>query len=284
MPKSGQVWDAHFLTGAPLFRPFERLAAPLRGREFPDVAALTHLCENERVRRAPDERTLRFVWAEKKPRRKKRSEVVLDRLYDGSIALRGEVPCYTQSYHDLFNAIAFAAFPRSKRALHARQFQALLRWVDESATRVPGKRTREQDALTIFDEGGVVLAMTAAEAREFQEATVASRYTPGQAGMTALLFGHALVEHLYEGHLAIRAAAMVCVVPPNLHDGELLDAVDEVLVDKIRDPAQFRAPGGDGIFEMKRDGTCIFKKSSDRSRAPHQHGGEPSTPECTSAR
>jgi len=197
---------------------------------------------------------------ERKPRRKKRGEVVLDRLYDGSIALRGEVPCYSESYHDLFNAIAFAAFPRSKRALHARQFEALCCWVDDGAARVPGQRTREQDALTIFDEGGVVLAMTEAEQHAFGKTSIATPYTPGQSGVTALLFGHALLEHLYEGHLAIRASAMVCVVPAGpKDDARLLDAVDRILAARLKDPQQFAAPGGDGIFEMGRDGSCTFR-------------------------
>src|SRR5690606_26753214 len=95
---------------------------------------------------------LRFAPQSKKPRRAKRGPVELDQLYDGSIALRGEVPCLAQSYHDLFNAVIFAAFPLAKYALHARQFRALRERVTPGVTRLPEARTREQDALTVFDE------------------------------------------------------------------------------------------------------------------------------------
>lgn len=258
MPKSGQIWEANFLAGHPLFRPFERIAEPLRAEEFPSASDYTRLCEGERVRRTPDLAPLTFVKMEKKPRRQRRSEVRLEGLYDGSIALRGEVFCLEASYHDLLNAVVFAAFPRSKRTLHARQFAALERWADVTAARLPGKRTREQDALTIFDEGGVVLAMSDEAHEAWQKSRTQTQLVPESDDIIALLFGHALLEHLLEGHLAIRASAVVCVLKAPLVGDALLNEVDRQLTARLSDPNQFCAPKADCVFEMKSDGHFYF--------------------------
>src|SRR6188768_489375 len=213
VPKSNQTWNAQFLAGHPLFAAFEPLARSLRGPSFPSCEQLSALAEQERLRRAPSAAALRFVPAIKKPRRAKRTRLVLDELYDGSIHLRRQVPCLRHSYHDLFNALAFSAFVRSKRALHARQFEALRAWVGD-APQLPGRRTREQDALTIFDEGGVVVLLDSTMMRTWrtsQERLPLFAHEPS-SGAIPLLFGHALVEHLFEGHTQIRASAVVIEV------------------------------------------------------------------------
>jgi hypothetical protein len=254
MPKSGQIWEANFLAGHPLLRPFERIAGALRTGTFPSASDYTEVCERERIRRTPDLEPLTFVKMEKKPRRKRRSEVRLEGLYDGSIALRGEVFCLQDSYHDLLNALVFAAFPRSKRTLHARQFAALTGWVDVAAPRLPGKRTREQDALTIFDEGGVVLAMSEEAHDAWRNTRAQTQLVPDSNEVIAFLFGHALLEHLLEGQLAIRASALVCTVNTSLDGDELLDEVDRQLNARLEDRNEFSAPKADCVFEMKRDG------------------------------
>ena len=62
----------------------------------------------------------------------------------GSVATRPE------SRHDLFNALAWLAFPRTKarlNALHAREIP-----------REQGRRGRLRDLLTLLDEGGAIVA------------------------------------------------------------------------------------------------------------------------------
>jgi hypothetical protein len=152
----------------------------------------------------------------------------------------------------LFNALAFSAYVRSKRALHARQFNALKAWAGD-APQLPGRRTREQDALTIFDEGGVVVLL---EPRMMQAWRASEQpfsleaYQP-TSGAIPLLFGHALVEHLFDGHTQIRASAVVielaqplCTIP------DILEAADVALAARIADPDQFLEPGADAIFFM----------------------------------
>lgn len=255
VPKSNQIWNAQFLLGHPLFAPFEALARGLRGDSFPSCEALTALSEQERLRRAPSASPLEFVPAVKKSRRAKRTQLVLDELYDGSIHLRGQVPCLHHSYHDLFNALAFSAYVRSKRALHARQFNALKAWAGD-APKLPGRRTREQDALTIFDEGGVVVLLEPGMMRTWRtsdQPLSLSAHQP-KSGALPLLFGHALVEHLFDGHTQIRASALVIELAEPLSTiPDILDAADVELAARINDPAQFLEPGADAIFFMDPD-------------------------------
>ncbi len=258
MPKSGQSWNPNFLLGHPLFQVFEEEAKELRGTEFPDMEALTAFSERARKRRAPQARPLRFFPMAKKPRRARRTSLQLENLYDGSIALRGEVPCLVESYHDLFNAIAFSAFARSKRKLHERQFAALKNWVGDSV-KLPGKRTREQDALTIFDEGGVVVVMDPnffATWKASTEPTTIAPFSP-TTGVVPLLFGHALLEHLLEGHTQVRASAVVLELQGPIIEAEVLIQADRYLEARLADPNEFRCPGADGIFVMDGESLSI---------------------------
>jgi hypothetical protein len=91
------------------------------------------------------------------PKRRKREPFEAARSYDGSITLRGVVPSREGSLHDLMNALAWAAFPRSKRAMHARQLAALTQEVEEGSIALPGRRSRLRDRLSMLDEGGVLL-------------------------------------------------------------------------------------------------------------------------------
>ncbi|HMI93099.1 MAG TPA: DUF3025 domain-containing protein, partial [Polyangiales bacterium] len=94
---------------------------------------------------------LRFADNVRKEDKRRGGQIRLDGLYDGRIVVHGEVPTREGDWHDFFNALCFATFPRAKRALHLRQYSALQGRVPATATRLPPTRTREQDALTLFD-------------------------------------------------------------------------------------------------------------------------------------
>jgi hypothetical protein len=74
--------------------------------------------------------------------------------YEMHIAQTGDVETRAENWHDLFNALAWIAFPRAKAAINA-QHAAMLAEGGEAAAR---RRGPERDALTLFDEGGVAIA------------------------------------------------------------------------------------------------------------------------------
>ena len=69
----------------------------------------------------------------------------------------GVVATRAGNRHDLFNALAWLAFPRSKAAMNRRHYEAL------NLARAAGSEARGpmRDALTQFDECGVIVAGTA---------------------------------------------------------------------------------------------------------------------------
>jgi hypothetical protein len=253
----------------PLFALFEPIASQLRGDEWPTLEMYAEVGERRRLAHVPDLPKLSFAAAPKKPRRFKRERVILDELYDSRIALRGEVPCLMHSYHDLLNAIVFAAFPRGKRLLHQRQYAAITRWVPPDAMQLPGRRTREQDALTIFDEGGVVLLMTNAHYSSWLSQTEPLSIEPANpnSGVLPVLFGHALLEHLHDGHQALRATGIVLPVPEILSGEELLVQVDSQLSERLAAPASFQRPDADSVFERGADGAITIRAPKQESRA-----------------
>lgn len=256
MPKSGQTWVPDFDQRSPLFAPFHALTGQLRGRpNWPTTAAYTELVARECRERGLDLPPLEFAAQIKKPRRAKREAVVLEELYDGSIALRGQVPCLTESYHDLFNALIFAAFPLSKRALHARQFRALRERVQPGMRRLPEARTREQDALTVFDEGGSVVLVSPEFHARWGSDKPWTLLDAKSDHARLWVFGHALLEHVFYGRYALRSCAVVLVRDETTpSEDAILPWIDDRLAQRLGDSNRFCAPGADGVVKIDECG------------------------------
>ena len=110
-------------------------------------------------------------------------------LYEPRVFLKGEVNTRFSSWHDFFNALVWYSFPKVKSTLNMRQFVAF----DERASfpwKNPlQKRSREQDLLTMFDEGGCILV-------HFK-----NRSLP-------FLFGHGFYERIAYGDKDLSACTM----------------------------------------------------------------------------
>jgi hypothetical protein len=188
---------------------------------------------------------LRFVEA-KKSRKKKPRELPIDptELYEGRVLVRHEVPTRSDDWHDLFNALSFVAFPRAKRALHARQYAIMTSRLTPSCTRLPNARTREQDALSLFDEGGICIAAPPALAAAMHEVDdVALRAALGRNEVRVIPFGHALYEHLVAGlPVPYGASQVVSLDEAKLNGPALLDELDLALGAALADPALFQLP------------------------------------------
>jgi hypothetical protein len=247
-------FEAHVFDESPWYAPFACLTGRLRGLDdFPAPEQLSALYA-ERIA-GSDAPRLAFVAAA--PRARRRGQPIeLASLYEGRIVLAGEVPTRLADWHDLFNALAFCAFPRAKWALHARQFRIYEARLVPGATRLPGARTREQDALALFDEGGVVICSKGPRAAlpadpDRVDTALTELVRSGEA--CALLFGHALFEHLAAGlppplgyahvlELDVEQAALAHPGGDAAAQLALLDAVDRALGAALADPREFAEP------------------------------------------
>lgn len=222
----------------PYLGPYRRVLEDVPGLPtLPDHATLDACFARARAARYPDEPGLRFVDCPPKTRKRGRREEALDpcRFYDGRITRDREVPTRLENVHDFYNALVWIAFPRTKRAIHARQFAALERWIPEGAHRIPGRRTREQDALTLFDEGGAVLVGSGPTA-------------------TLVAFGHALLEHFELRTTPIAATALRIDEALEPTDEGFYDALDRKLAARVADPNGFLEPGLDALVRLDANG------------------------------
>lgn len=158
------------------------------------------------------------------------------RLYDALIAEQGVLPTRPDNWHDLFNVVSWATFPRAKRALHARQFRRLAERVPEHFDKLPGARTEEQSALTRLDEGGMLVALPDPAQRDALTHALQSLAVARQPltaadlapfGASCRIFGHALHEHLALGGMLPRAALVLLTVSPRELDAALAGLLDD---------------------------------------------------------
>ena len=123
----------------------------------------------------------------------------VDRYYEVSVFETGRVATRAESPHDWFNALAWLAFPRTKARINAMHAAEIPREWERSG----GRRGRLRDLLTIFDEGGALVACDDAElvalARGFRwkELFWESR-SRVKAAMRFLVLGHAVLEQALE--------------------------------------------------------------------------------------
>lgn len=190
---------------APLFDAVRHVAVSLEGlSDFPDVPELSR-------RLFPATSGISLETQVVLPKRTKKPKVHAE-LYDVSIRDRGLVPTRARSWHDLMNALVFAAYPKAKHTIHALHARELDRHFARHGG-LPNARSRVQDVLALFDEGGVVLACERGRLDagnlaldRGDTAEVARLVAAGDARL--LVFGHATLEHHVLGVPLPRAASM----------------------------------------------------------------------------
>lgn len=244
------------------------LSEVARGPCFPTPEAWTALQASVAAQAGVPE--LRFMASPaKKPRRRIRKEpIVLGELYEGRIVERFEVPTRLDDWHDFFNALAFLAFPASKWALHARQYRLLAARIAPKSRKLPGARTREQDALSLLDEGGILVALPEEQARALatEPAAFEAELTPllERGTARAVPFGHALFEHLVLGRDDMVGTLLVVPVAHQHlskiaargsardRDLALRATLDGAFAALLCDPTQFMEPSRARGFSLAR--------------------------------
>jgi hypothetical protein len=159
--------------------------------------------------------------------------------------LRGEVQMRERNWHDLFNALVWLTFPRAKAALNRRHYEALC--VQRAAGRA--NRGPSQDALTLFDEGGVIVATTAPVLAELLRGhewkTLFWRRRAELAGAMAFyLFGHALYEKALQPFAGVTGRGVIFAVDETFFvrdPGGRMEELDARLAELAGDPQGFRA-------------------------------------------
>jgi hypothetical protein len=182
--------------GDAIFAPLAPALGRLPADRFPTHAELTALAAGITTSRG---QPLRFIAPREHTDRERR-------YYELHIAATGEVETRPENWHDLFNALAWVTYPRAKARINA-QHAALLEEGGDSEAR---NRGPERDALTLFDEGGVVVAARSPELLrlilEFEwKALFWDRRAELASSIRFFTFGHACYEQALEPYIGMVA-------------------------------------------------------------------------------
>ena len=252
----------------PWLRPFAGPLARLEPLAPGERVACLDAWARARGLRTGSGRPLRFVPADAAGGARAAYE---RRVHDhGEVATRTASPGHR---HDLYNALMWLAWPRSKARLNA---------LHVAATAAPGApRGRLRDALTLLDENGALWLSTDpsldAALRAFDwRALFVRRRAEVAAGVGLRVFGHALLEKLDAPYKAITAHAWLLPLPPDAADAEVDAAFAERLGASPPDPgalAPLPVLGFPGWCEASRDPAFyndpqVFREG--RRRAVHR--------------
>lgn len=110
----------------------------------------------------------------------------VDPYYEVHLFETGQVQTRPQNKHDLFNALAWLAYPKTKARINAMH-----------AAEIPhegGKRGRRRDMLTIFDEGGAIVACAREVAELVRQARWRELFVERHRDFRIAVVGHAVLE------------------------------------------------------------------------------------------
>lgn len=133
----------------------------------------------ERNLRTESDRPVRFV-----------PPAASDPYYEVQLFETGQVQTRPQSRHDLFNALCWLAFPMTKARINAMHAAQIPREKAEGG----GRRGRLRDMLTIFDEGGAIVAGGAEVEMLVRGARWRELFVEHHRECRIVVLGHAVLE------------------------------------------------------------------------------------------
>jgi hypothetical protein len=210
-----EQWDAQILCNHPAFHALCALLPLAQQFDFPSVETLTAWS-----RALQPDLAVIFVDA-----------AVLEtdpRYYEVFIAETAAVPTRRHNWHDLFGALVWILFPKTKLALNRRHLTEI---------QLHGSKNRSplRHQLTLFDECGLLLLHSADMAQipaqlrlhQWTEVFWDQRQLWGQ-GLWPLIFGHANYEMLTRPFIGLTAKLWPLQVPAHFENWPLHQQVDFV--------------------------------------------------------
>jgi hypothetical protein len=220
-------WNRDALLANPVFASLWPVLACCSSDRFPDIACLSELARSRGVASGGGV-AVRFVPAGDNALRQFGLE------YETGIYREGLVPTRPDNFHDLFNALVWIVFPQTKamlNRLHYREMTAdgarnlggsrgtARRDIGSCGTarKDVGSRGTARDVLTLFDEGGVIVACSEPELarllREFQwQSLFWARRSEVSRAMRFFVSGHAIQEKALRPYKGLTAKALVIEV------------------------------------------------------------------------
>ena len=147
--------------------------------------------------------------------------------YEIRIFETGQVQTRPGNWHDLFNALVWLAFPRSKAVLNRHHYEQIAAHPGESS------RGTARDVLTLFDEGGIIVASADAQLSALLHGfrwkeLFWKRRAEVARSMRFCVFGHAIYEKALQPYKGVTAKALLLDVAPRSIDAPLEKQLTEL--------------------------------------------------------
>jgi hypothetical protein len=158
-----------------------------------------------------------------------------ERYYEQVIFDTGQVPTRSKNWHDLFGGFIWCLFPKTKALINKRH-------VDEIAIHGTKQRSKHRNALTLFDECGVILAVSDTNWQQWlrnhqwTKAFIDERVQWGKT-IAPFMFGHANYEMLTKPYIGLTGKALFVNVPINFFEQNLsqqYEYLDNMLYEMIK--------------------------------------------------
>lgn len=196
-----QDWNRQFAERTAIFAPLRPLTEVIEGAGWPTLDQLNAMASAAAVVSGGGQ-PLRFSDL---------SGVSGAADYEQRIHDSGVVPLREANWHDLFNALVWLTFPLTKAALNRAHVEAL--------REQPGTlRGRRRDALTLFDESGVVVLSNSRAVLEGIRGFDWKRVLWDErvallATTKIMIFGHALYEKALSPYVGMTGHALLLQLP-----------------------------------------------------------------------
>jgi Protein of unknown function (DUF3025) len=144
--------------------------------------------------------------------------------YEKRIAETGEIAT-RENWHDFFNAMQWLTFPKSKAAISEMHTRLMSAQIDDVKM-----RSIARDVLTLFDEGGVIVASAdeslLTHIRNFEwKRLFVDRCAEAVKDINFYLAGHSVLEKMLDPFVGVTAKALLLKVDDNFfaqsHDAQL---------------------------------------------------------------
>lgn len=278
-------WNRKELLRSPFFSPLRNTITELDTDGFPTLsdmnALLTHRPSQITVASGAP---LFFVP-------QNTGKLPFEAQYEPSCYLRGEVPTRDTNWHDLFNALVWLTFPRTKAAMNARHYRVLTTGDADNTQLARSARGSVRDVTTLLDESGVIVVCSDPElirmlkAFEWKNLFWHNRRQVIE-NMKFFIVGHGLYEKALRPYVGMTGQGMLLEVGETFHSWAAdvqLAHVDRLVEKVLADDAKYQCSselnpvpllGIPGWCEDNRDpvyydNTSYFRESRQIRQASH---------------
>jgi len=226
-----EQWRSNIGLSRPFWEDYRDRLLQLDSKAFPSAAELNRILPPELHGKGG--KPIRFIPASELP----------DVEYEKHIFCTGEVSTRENNWHDLFNALVWSRLPRLKVAMNAVHFE-------ESGSGGQGRRGMKRDALTLFDESGVIAISTnkdllGALAEKNWKSAFIRHAAAWHDEIRVIVVGHALLEKFLRPYKSLTAHALLMCVDESSYESQQkcqLPVIDKLLAERILEGSILESP------------------------------------------